>query len=114
MRPLRKAAKQFRTFICIAAWRVLSSLRFSFIVSTEPKNKLDRLPAACDDHRNQLLNTLGVLPCWAEVSTNAAFLGAERVPSSVHRLQRECEEMDCAFRVRRDYRTGQTEGSNTR
>jgi hypothetical protein len=59
MRPLRKAAKQFRTFICIAAWRVLSSLRFSFIVSTEPKNKLDRLPAACDDHRNQLGNTLG-------------------------------------------------------
>jgi hypothetical protein len=32
---------------------------FRSSVSTEPKNKLDMLPAACDDHRNQLRNTLG-------------------------------------------------------
>jgi hypothetical protein len=28
-------------------------------VSTEPKNKLDMLPAVCGDHRNQIRNTLG-------------------------------------------------------
>ena len=28
-------------------------------MSTEPKNKLDMLPAACDDQSNQLRNTLG-------------------------------------------------------
>jgi hypothetical protein len=50
--------------ICIAACTVLSSFGFPFIVSTEPKNKLDmfQLPATITEI--SYATRLGVLPCW--------------------------------------------------
>src|SRR5260370_38225421 len=50
----------------------------------------------------------------SRVRTPAALLGAERARSAGIRLQRQCQKMDCAFRIRREYRTGQTKSHDVR
>src|SRR6266576_428681 len=50
----------------------------------------------------------------SRVRTPAALLRAERPRSAGIRLQRQCQKMDCAFRIRREYRTGQTKSRDVR
>src|SRR6266576_138040 len=50
----------------------------------------------------------------SRVRTPTALLRAERPRSAGIRLQRQCQKMDCAFRIRREYRTGQTKSRDVR